>query len=295
MKTLIFSLTLILSLSSGFSSQAQNHPDQHQQQYFEWCDFVQTELAATQAIAQSQYQMNQYAAALTTVESSLRRLQSGIAIYNSNRPFAYTEIGRTLNLLNSLKTSPALQGSNTQKQKVLAFVALNRIDVIKYYAQNLDVPYSVPSMNWGGCAYCVQQHQMAFEAALSSAAQYQLTRTQDFATRQSINGSYQVYPLLNSGIYFTIVSQAAHWAANDLQGSLYPTIFACVIQQLRNVGNEASAVSRTMGERNAVQYIYQRVESLQSTLSASPYGCQNAQQPNYGSCNHGNHDHPCNQ
>jgi hypothetical protein len=99
----------------------------------------------------------------------------------------------------------------------------------------------------------------------------------------------RVYPLVDAPTYFTVISKAAQWAAEDLTMTLFGNTFSCAILELQNLGAEAASLSAMAGDVYAVQYIHQKVNVLKNALNASPYGCGGIRYPSYGPDYDGNY------
>jgi hypothetical protein len=257
--------------------------------YYSWCDNVQVILNNATRLANSLYGQTKFTQAKQVMVNAFQQALSSSSLPGSFRPNTYKELVRTIDLVRTLEAAnipnPVL------KDKMIAYVTLNRVDVVLKVKNTLDRPYVIPTCYNRSCngrgSYQTQYGTPAvdmgqFEATLASIARLQLQTAQTYSTRVIPGRQIQVYPLVDAPTYFTIISKAAQWAAEDLSMTLFGSTFACAIIELQNLGAEAASMAAMAGDVYAVQYIHQKVDVLKSALRIRPYGCGGVQYPTYG-------------
>lgn len=271
--TVIVALQMMIGASAF--AQAPRQPIPANDAYFAWCDQVERTLTNATRTASMLYAQTQFAEAKNVMVAAFRQSLNQTSLPGSFRPNTYKELNRSLELISILERSSA---DTVLKNKMIAYVALNRVDMINTVKDTLDRPFIIPCQQrgCGGRGYQTQYGApyvdlQEFESTLASVASLQLQTAQGYSTQQGRDG--RVYPLVDAATYFTIISKAAKWAAEDLSYTLFGTVFSCAVYDLQNLGTEAAQLAATVGDVYAVQYISEKVEDLQSTLNESRYGC----------------------
>jgi hypothetical protein len=279
MKILLALIVMLASpsfLPSAALAQTQGlQPQQQNNAYFAWCDSVERILNNATRLANVLYGQNQFSQSKQVMVSAFQQALNASSLPGVFRPNAYRELVRTLDLIQTLETSNIPNA--VLKEKMIAYVALNRSEVVLTVKNILDRPYVIPCR--GGCnggyggygQYPVNMNQ--FEVALASVARLQLQTAQNYSSQVIPGRRIQVYPLVDAATYFSIISKAAQWAAEDLSTSLFASTFGCAIGELQNLGQEAAGMASMAGDVYAVQFIHDKVDALKLELSNAPYGC----------------------
>ena len=241
--------------------------------YSVWCDQVAQDLNQAQVMGWQLYHRQLYGQAKGYIMNALQQAIASMNIPGSAyRPATFREIQRTILLVGSLESTDAgMAGVNstiTLKEKMIAYVALQRISFITYVKDTVDVSYNIPCHR-GYSGYGMENRE--YEGALAMVASEQLSRAQDYSSIVGADG--MVYPINDTPYYFVIIAKAARWAAEDLSTSLFNKRFSCPIMKLRQLGSEAATDQAMLGDVAAVQLIHEKVEFLEADLGESTYGC----------------------
>jgi|GEM_PF-3600368 len=278
MKSLIAMTLLAVSpLAFAPASFAQTQTDLNP--YYTWCDQVETILNDATRIASVLYGQTRFTQAKQIMVDAFQRALNSAQLPGSFRPNTQRELSRTLELVSLLEGTPV--ANPTLKDKMIAYVALNRVKVVHFVKNSLDHPYVIPCYGRRCDGYGSPVNMGGFEAALASVARLQLETAQNYSSQVVSSGRIRVYPLVDASTYFTIISKAAEWAAQDLSMALFGSTFSCAILELQNLGSEAASMQAMAGDVYAVQYIHDKVNVLKSALNQSPYGCGGIDYPQY--------------
>ena len=285
MKSTIALMVMLASPSLMANANAQTaYPQAQNQSYFAWCDQVEVILNNSTRLANSLYGQTKFAEAKRVMVNAFQQALSSTGLPGGFRPNTYKELVRTLDLVRTLEASPI--ANPTLKNKMIAYVALNRVGFVLEVKNKLDRPFTIPCRSGCGNGYGNRVNMNQYEYALASVARSQLQIAQKYSTQVIPNRNIQVYPLVDSQTYFTIISKAAQWAAEDLSMTLFGQTFSCAIMELQSLGFEAASMAATAGEVYAVQYIHDKVDVLKSSLGHAPYGCGGVNYPDYDDYDH---------
>ena len=265
--------------------------------YYTWCDNVQVILNNATRLANTLYGQTKFAEAKRVMVNAFQQALASANLPGAFRPNTYKELVRTIDLIQTLEASnipnPVL------KDKMIAYVTLNRVGFVLRVKNTLDRPFIIPNCYNRSCnprgGYQTQYgtpvaNPMQFEQTLAAIARDQLNTAQSYSTQVLPGRRIQVYPLVDAPTYFTIISKAAQWAAEDLSMTLFGTTFACAIMELQSLGAEAASMAAVAGDVYAVQYIHQKADILKGALQVRPYGCGGIQYPTYGGYDNGGYD-----
>ncbi len=239
--------------------------------YYQWCDQV-VEILTTQArFASGLYAHQRYSEAKAIMVAAFQKALGAAQLPGTFRPYTYQELVRSLDLFATLEASPS--ASQSQHDNLIAYVALNRVDYVIRVKNELDrayvIPYAGSCHNGCGGGFGAAQLQ-AYQLKLAQIAGQQLQAVLGYS---ALPMGEWVYPAVDGGTFFTIMSKTAQWAAEDLSINLFNTAFSCAIIELGNVGPEAIQYQSFGGDRMAVRYIYEKVRVIAKTIQRSPYGC----------------------
>lgn len=233
--------------------------------YNQWCDQATRILNRAAQEGSLLYGMQKYPEAKEVMETAFQRALQASNFPGTFRPYTHREIVRSLDLMQELDQMPS--PSQAAHDKLITYVALNRVDFVNRVKNSLDHPYVIPCAR--GCGFDSERTER-FESQLSELAREQLNSAQGYASR--VRGN-DVYPLVDGPTYFRIMARTAEWTATDLSYNLFATQFSCAIIELGNIGAEAETYARNFGDPVAVRAISNEISAISASLLSRPYGC----------------------